>query len=166
LPPPQLTELVDQALSRRLATDDRVVAALEAGQRAPGRAGTVALRAALLVWSDRIIPGSAAETRLLRSLTSWGYEAPERQVVVRDDAGRFLGRLDLAWRDARIGVEYDSDEWHAPRRWDHDAARDDRFGVAGWWVRHVGKGDLQPSCIAFLRSDLDGRLARPTDAVA
>src|SRR3712207_7767839 len=36
-----------------------------------------------------------------------GLPAPELQYVVRDDAGGFLGRADLAWPDQEVLVEFD-----------------------------------------------------------
>lgn len=57
---------------------------------------------------------------------------PEVQVKVYSPAGRYLGRLDLAYQALRIAVEYDG-EWHErgdqPAR---DAARRAALRAAGW----------------------------------
>lgn len=57
---------------------------------------------------------------------------PEPQVEVRTEAGEFLGRLDLAFRELRVAVEYDG-KWHFSddqRR--HDFERRARMTAIGW----------------------------------
>jgi len=54
---------------------------------------------------------SPMETRLRMLLVLNGLPAPEVQVTIRDDAGAFLGRPDLYYREHRLGIEYDG-EFH------------------------------------------------------
>lgn len=64
---------------------------------------------------------------------------------MRDEAGCFVARLDLAVPSRRQGFEYDSDRFHTPRRWARDEARYARLRALGWRVDAVSKIDLLPS---------------------
>ncbi len=143
LPRSALEDLVDEAVVRGLATPDGIGAANARAGRAPGRAGSRALVDALSVWAPGIRPDSTAEMRLLRQIREWGMPAPTPQFEVKDTTGRVLAHLDLAWPVARVGLEYDSDRWHAPRRWDHDEARHAGVERLGWRIRHVDTTDLR-----------------------
>ena len=50
---------------------------------------------------------SPMETRLRMVLVLAGLPRPEAQVAVRDRLLRVIGRLDLYYRDERLGLEYD-----------------------------------------------------------
>lgn len=47
------------------------------------------------------------ETRLRMLLVTAGLPRPEAQVSIYDDAGLFVGRPDLFYPNARLGIEYD-----------------------------------------------------------
>jgi hypothetical protein len=73
----------------------------------------------------------------------------------------FLGRVDAAYPDARIALEYDSDEFHtgriAVRR---DRARRQTLIAASWLPIEVGAGDLReggPLLCAAVRQALRDR---------
>lgn len=55
---------------------------------------------------------SELETRYIQLLRTVAIPAPVRQFRVFDDGGRFLGRLDLCWPEAKLWVELDSRAWH------------------------------------------------------
>lgn len=57
---------------------------------------------------------------------------PEPQVDVRTETGVFLGRLDLAFREYRVALEYDG-QWHfSDEQRRHDIERRARMTAAGW----------------------------------
>jgi len=145
-----LEAMVDDALCRKLAT----VAMLDPAGGSPGRKGMVRLRRVLDAWAGEIEPGSPAEIRLRRQLISWGYPRPETQHPVFDETGRLIGRLDLAWPDQLIGVEYDSDKWHSPRHWAHDESRHIAAARMGWILLHSDKIDLRAGDRRF-RNELE-----------
>ena len=144
LGPHRLQKLVDEALHQRLADPAQIDAAWDLARRAPGRAGEVRLRSALEPWAGPIRPGSPAEVRLQRQLAAWGLPAPELQIPVRDQGGRVLGLVDVGWRRVQIGIEYDSAEFHGPRRWRHDEERHRAIERQGWVLLRADKLDLQP----------------------
>lgn len=140
--PRALEEAVDDALCRRLVTLPRLDkrAAALAGK---GRAGAAQLRAILDTWHDGgLLPHETAEARLFRRLVHSGLPPPERQHEVWAD-GRLLGRLDLAWPDAKVGFELDGFRWHgAPRAHRRDIARHNGLKARGWTVFQATPADL------------------------
>ncbi|MGH9118711.1 MAG: type IV toxin-antitoxin system AbiEi family antitoxin domain-containing protein [Acidimicrobiales bacterium] len=155
-----LAHLVDAAFCAGLSHPRAVADAIDRANVGRGRRRVEALRHAISVWSPGIEPGSPAEMRLLRQIRDWGFEPPQRQVEVFDDAGCPIGRVDLGWPVRRVGLEYDSDEHHNPRHWARDEGRHPRYRNAGWHVHRVDKHDLragQPR----LRRLLDALLLRP-----
>ncbi|MGX5655069.1 endonuclease domain-containing protein [Geodermatophilus nigrescens] len=84
---------------------------------------------------------SPQETRLRLLLGRSGLPAPVPQVTVRVD-GRFVARVDLAWPELRVGVEYDG-AWHAePGQFARDRRRLNALQAAGWTVVFVTAADL------------------------
>jgi very-short-patch-repair endonuclease len=84
---------------------------------------------------------SPPESRLRVLLTVAGL-APVPQYTVRDEAGAFVARVDLAFPDLRVAVEYDG-LWHSqPQQLGRDRRRLNRLVGAGWTVLHVTAADL------------------------
>ncbi len=158
--PARLADLVDAAFCAALSHTRAVAEAIDRAGPGPGRRHVDSLRLAIEIWTPGITPGSPAEMRLLRQIRDWGFEPPKPQVAVFDDAGGFIGRVDLAWPRRRVGLEYDSDEHHNPRHWERDEGRHPRYGDAGWRVHRVDKHDLRPGQ-ARLRQLLDAMFLRP-----
>lgn len=79
---------------------------------------------------------------------------------VRDADGRHLGTVDFAWPEHRVGLEYDGDEFHGPRRGAADDLREDRIEAIGWKIERADRGDLRPSATR-LRTLLTQLLRRP-----
>lgn len=144
LGPRRLQQVVDEAVHKRLVDPAQIPGAWDLARRAPGRAGEVRLRGALEPWTGSIRPGSPAEVRLRRQVVAWGFPEPELQVPVVDERGRVIGLIDLGWTAERIGIEYDSAEFHGPSRWRHDEQRQRAIERQGWVLLRADKLDLQP----------------------
>jgi hypothetical protein len=155
-----LEHALDTALNRRLATPRDLLAAIDRSQQAPGRPGVQALVAALGPWIDPIRPGSEAEARLLRRLQQWKLPDPDRQYVVRDTDGGFVGRIDVAWPRSMVGLEYDSARFHDPRHFEQDEHRHDALEDLGWTLVHTDRLDLRPGDHRLL-DELRPLLQRP-----
>jgi hypothetical protein len=100
----------------------------------PGKSGTAALRR-VLGRPDRVgrTPDSRFERLIERAIIGAGLPRPVRQHEVRDAAGRFVGRVDVAWPDLKLGIEATSARWHStPGQTRRDAARDDAIANQGW----------------------------------
>jgi hypothetical protein len=81
-------------------------------------------------------PGSESggESRLRLLVIDGGLPVPELQIWIVDHAGRRRYRLDLGYRDRRIGLEFDGTEFHGPEREAHDVARRRWIEARGWIV--------------------------------
>ena len=125
---------------------DRFVAAglvdLAAVQRAAADAsGPGSRRARMAVALADGLAASPQETRLRLLLHRSRLPRPVAQHVVRDSDG-FVARVDFAWPDAKVAVEYEG-RWHGERQ---NVARDrrrlNRLTTAGWTVVFVTAEDL------------------------
>lgn len=86
---------------------------------------------------------SPQETRVRLLLHRSRLPRPTAQYTVRGADGGFLARVDFAWPDAKVAVEYEG-MWHGQP---HQVARDRRrlndLTAAGWTVVFVTAGDLR-----------------------
>jgi len=88
------------------------------------------------------LPESPAESQLLLALYDAGLPVPTLQHSVRDISGRERYRLDFAWPEPRVALEYDGFEAHEHRA-ELDAARDADLRRRGWTVVHATTADLR-----------------------
>jgi hypothetical protein len=142
--PRVLEEAVDDALCRRLVGLERLDRRAQS-LRGRGRAGSAALGNVLATWHDGgLLPQETAEARLFRRLVHAGLPPPERQhEVYAPGTGRFVGRLDLAWPDVRVGFELDGFRWHgSPCAHGRDVARHNGLKALSWTVFQATPTDL------------------------
>lgn len=140
---PTVLELaLDEALRRELVTVRDTRRRLEQLAR-PGRGGIRVLRRLLRARTERAaVSESVAETRLSQLLRERGLPVPVLQYEVRAGSER-LARVDAAYPDVRVAIEYDSYLHHGGRaRHELDVARRNRLRAAGWQVVSVTKADL------------------------
>jgi len=84
---------------------------------------------------------SPPESRLRLLIRKGGLPEPVPQFEVRAD-GRFLARVDFAYPEHRLAIEYDG-LWHAePGQFARDRQRLNRLSAAGWRVVFVTAADL------------------------
>jgi G:T-mismatch repair DNA endonuclease (very short patch repair protein) len=130
--------LLDRLVAARVVTLDEVRTAVAA--LAPGGRGVVTARRAALLADG--LAESPPETRLRLLLHRSGLPRPVAQFEVRVD-GRFIARVDFAWPDRRLAVEYDG-AWHGdPEQFMRDRRRLNRLAAAGWRVHFLTKEDLR-----------------------
>lgn len=106
-------------------------------------AGSHGCRAARSVFS--LIDGrseSPQESRLRVHLALAGLPPPIPQHKIHI-AGQFVARVDLAWPEVKVAVEYDG-LWHAnAEQLIRDRARLNRLQAAGWRIHHVTVLDMR-----------------------
>ena len=85
---------------------------------------------------------SPMETRLRLLLIRAGLPRPVLQHQVWDDTGIFLARLDLAYVDARLGVEYDGGSHWDPKAVRRDLRRQNALRAANWSVLRFTSDDV------------------------
>lgn len=123
---------LDAAEKRELVTLKSVRATLGRLGRS-GRNGVGTLRRLLEARSPSRQPTeSEMETLLLQVLRHNGFPEPITQYEIRC-AGRLVARVDAAYPQWHIAIEYDSYEYHAGRKaHDRDNARRNKITAAGW----------------------------------
>jgi hypothetical protein len=141
LPARDALALADEALG--LAGDSadmfRKRVALRIERRHDPR-GTVRAAGLLDLTSEGV--DSPAESWLRLMIVEQGLPVPEVNWPIRDLDGRLLYRLDLAWPQLRITLEYDGWAAHAGREAEDRARRAD-LEARGWIVLVVRKEDLR-----------------------
>jgi hypothetical protein len=131
-----------------------------------GRDGCGILRGILADRSpENAVPESEPETRLRRVLIDHGLPVPVPQFVVRDH-GRFVARVDFAYPDERIAIEYDSYEHHTGKlALVRDSARRNQLTAIDWSVVTATMDDLRSGgdalCVT-IRSRLGVKLRCPS----
>ncbi|MFT7836625.1 DUF559 domain-containing protein [Saccharothrix sp. BKS2] len=154
--------VLDQALtdllcrgrrSTALACADQALAALPAEQRTEFKAN-LAVRLAgrrdprgrrqgvFLLDLASGLPESPAESTLLLMIAEAGFPVPRPQYPVRDLDNREIWRLDFAWPEQRLALEYDGYAAHVDRA-DADQARDEDLRRRGWKVLRADASDLR-----------------------
>ncbi|UNX54491.1 DUF559 domain-containing protein [Georgenia sp. TF02-10] len=77
---------------------------------------------------------SVRESMLRVVLTLAGLPRPVTQYVVRNANGAFVARVDMAWPEWRVIVEYDGKHHDDPRQIARDRARINALQLVGWTV--------------------------------
>jgi len=141
---PQQPDLADLVAAGDALTARRPGTAVDVGnllRLRPAARGVATVRRALPLLDAR--SESAQESRLRVVLHLAGLPVSAVQHVVRDRAGRFVARVDLAYPAARVAVEYDGDHHRDRPQWRHDLARRERLDALGWRVVVVVAADLR-----------------------
>lgn len=101
---------------------------------------------------------SPQETRTRLLLIAAGFPRPETQIVVCDESGYFIGRVDMGYRKLKVAIEYDGPQhWDGPAEHAHDIERVAELEAQGWIIIRLSRDILR-----YRRSTF---LARVRDAV-
>jgi hypothetical protein len=105
---------------------------------AQGRRGTAAMRQLLLARGDGYIaPASELEHCFMQVVRDAGLPDPARETNVGDHEG-WVGRVEFAYRDAKVLIEVDSRLHHTSLLdLESDRTRDNRLMAAGWRVLRI-----------------------------
>jgi hypothetical protein len=136
LEPPALLAASDQLLNG-LASRHELQEELS---RRPSGRGCARARRVLPIADPRA--ESPMESVLRWLVHEAGLPAPELQYVVRDGAGAFVGRADLAWPERRVIVEFDGDVHRERGVFVNDVRRQNRLIAAGWTVLRFTSADV------------------------
>lgn len=125
---------LDQVLRSGLVSAD----ALRALVNRRSERGVVLARAALELADPRAESPPESWVRVVLVLAGL---APVPQYEVRDERGGFIARVDLAFVEQRVAVEYEG-AWHGdPNAMAYDRARLNRLREQGWQVVFVTNAD-------------------------
>jgi hypothetical protein len=87
--------------------------------------------------------GSPMESVLRWLILEAGLPAPVLQHIATDAANAFLGKVDLAWPDARVLVEFDGDVHRDRDVFVKDVRRQNGLVLAGWTVLRFTSADVR-----------------------
>jgi hypothetical protein len=132
----QIARALDAGLVRHDVTLWSVERSLAPLGQAPGRHPSKLWTLLAERGSEPIQSESRPEIRMLRVLATGGLPAPTQQHPVRLGDDRF--RLDLAYPDAKVALEYDGWDTHRTRSaFDADRRRDRILQLHGWTVLRI-----------------------------
>lgn len=87
---------------------------------------------------------SPQETRTRLVLTGAGLPKPTTQVAVYDEGGYPFARIDMAYVDCRVGIEYDGEQhWTDSKRRAHDIDKGVELTEHGWIIVRVSADMLR-----------------------
>ncbi len=119
-----------------------------AGSRRGAR-GMVQLRRVLELMDGGAESPQETRTRLL--LIAAGFPKPQTQIVVVDEYGEFVGRVDMGWKEWKVGVEYDGPQhWTTPEQHARDIDRLADLAAQGWVIIRVSRDLLRYRPHVFL----------------
>ncbi len=136
VPPAALLAVTDQLLARRFPADEFPAIV----DRSRGRRGAARARAVMALGDP--LAGSPMESVLRWLVHEAGLLRPVLQHVVRDASGRFLGRVDMAWPDRKVLVEFDGDVHRERTVFVDDLRRQNGLVLAGWTVLRFTSADV------------------------
>ncbi|HYN94786.1 MAG TPA: DUF559 domain-containing protein [Pilimelia sp.] len=158
-PRPAAVVAVDAMLNRRLV---RLPALRELAARRTGWPG-VRLYGDVLALAEPLSE-SPMESRLRLLIVDAGLPRPVAQHEVRDGAGRFVARVDLAYPAVRVAIEYEGDHHRERATFQRDVGRLNALRAAGWTVLRFTADDVvrHPGrVVAHVTATLRERGAQP-----
>lgn len=82
---------------------------------------------------------SPQETRTRLLLTDAGMRPTDTQIEVFGEYGELVGRIDMGWRQWKVGVQYDGiQHWTDPNQRTRDIDQDVEYRDLGWRMVRVG----------------------------
>jgi hypothetical protein len=103
-----------------------------------GARGMVQLRCVLELMDGGAESPQETRTRLL--LIAAGFPKPQTQIVVTDEYGEFVGRIDMGWTEWKVGVEYDGPQhWNDPDQQARDIDRLADLTAQGWVIIRISR---------------------------
>jgi hypothetical protein len=114
-----------------------------------GARGLVQLRDAVDLMDGGAESPQETRTRLL--LIAAGFPRPQTQILVCDQFGYFVGRIDMGWPEFKVGVEYDGlQHWAGPAEHARDIERLNDLEAQGWTIIRLTRDILRYRPGAFL----------------
>ena len=142
---------------QRLTTRDRLAQAI---RKWGSKAGSLKLREAFALIRENAESAKETEWRLI--LLDAGFPEPELNVEVRGPNGELIAIIDLAYRWAMTGLDYEG-RHHAedPEQFARDGVRYNALQKAGWYDIRIMAGMAKQAILDDLRMQLVKKGWRP-----
>jgi hypothetical protein len=137
LPRAEAVEAVDALLGQRMVQLPKLI---EYAADRPGWLGSPRLREVLALAEP--LTESPMESRLRLLIVDAGLPRPVAQHEVFNARGRLIGRVDLAYPEWRIAIEYEGDHHRERDRFRQDVHRLNALRAAGWLVLRFTADDV------------------------
>lgn len=131
------------------ATDLKPVDVSALADRHKGARGIIQLRKAV----DLMDTGSESpqETRTRLLLISAGFPRPKTQIVICNEYGEFVARIDMGWPEWEVGVQYDGPQhWTDPDQHALDIDQQAELQALDWRIVRVSRNLLRYRSSVFL----------------
>jgi hypothetical protein len=123
-----------------------------------GARGIVQLRRALDLMDGGAESPQETRTRLL--LINAGFPRPKTQIVVCNEHGEFVARIDMGWPEWKVGVQYDGPQhWTDPERHARDIDQQAELQALDWKIVRVSRNLLRYRSTVFLARVCDAMRA-------
>lgn len=152
---PELVAVGDALIRRNGGLHTRADVVKAVAEHPARRHARRLLRAVELLDEDAESP---KESELRVIIIEAGLPAPKCNVSVFDRRGVFVARVDLAYRDKKIAIEYEGDHHRDKHQWRADLKRRRRLEALGWVYLSVTQTDLDDA--RDLIADVRAALAR------
>jgi hypothetical protein len=117
--------------------------------RHAGARGIVQLRQVVDLMDSGAESPQETRTRLL--LIAAGFPRPKTQIIICDDYGNFVARIDMGWPEWKVGVQYDGPQhWTDPERHARDIDQQAELQALGWKIIRVSRDILRYRPDVFL----------------
>lgn len=117
--------------------------------RHKGARGIVQLRKVVDVMDGGAESPQETRTRLL--LINAGFPWPKTQIVICNEYGEFVARIDMGWPEWRVGVQYDGPQhWTDPERQARDIDQQAELQALDWRIIRVSRDLLRYRSRVFL----------------
>nr|WP_090275905.1 hypothetical protein [Mycolicibacterium komanii]CRL69050.1 hypothetical protein CPGR_01365 [Mycolicibacterium komanii] len=141
------------------ATGLKPVDVAQIAQTRRGARGVVQLRRVVELMDGGAESPQETRTRLL--LIAAGFPRPQTQILVVDEYGSFVGRVDMGWEEFKVGIEYDGPQhWEDPDQYARDIDRLAELGSQGWLIIRVSRDLMRYRPHVFLARVRDAMQAR------
>jgi hypothetical protein len=118
-------------------------------ERHNGARGIVQLRKVVDLMDGGAESPQETRTRLL--LINAGFPRPKTQIVVCNEFGEFVARVDMGWPEWRVGVQYDGPQhWTDPERHARDIDQQAELQALDWRIIRVSRDLLRYRSPVFL----------------
>ncbi|WP_192575886.1 endonuclease domain-containing protein [Agrococcus sediminis] len=161
----ELVAVGDWIVDPRRTGSLTIDALADATRRYRGARGMAVVDRALAL----VRPGaeSAKETQLRLRIIGAGLPEPVLQLELREPDGRVWARIDLAYPELRLAIEYDGEQHRTDDgQYQRDIRRLRRLQSDGWYVIRVTKADLQGGARGVLAHIAHVRALRMAAAAA
>ncbi len=137
-----LEDALDDAIRRRIVTVTGLAKRFDLRGRR-GVRGVARLSSLLADRTGSRPKASTLQNRFRRGLMRAGLPIPEEELDIYDNTGRWIARVDFAYRALRLAIEIDGSHHETRKQREADLIRQNKLVRAGWRPLRFTKHDVE-----------------------